>query len=531
MMKKAIKKLMAAALAIAMLCVMAVPAFAASATHTLTINGTTSGHTYEAYQVFAGKLSENNVLSDITFGSGVKGADLLADADLPAELQGKTSAADLAKALVGQQNDSELLNSFAKVISKHLDTAAGTSTGSGTTYTIGGLADGYYFVKDITDDLPDGAAYSRYMLNIVADATIAAKDTSVTLTKEIKHNESGEWGTVGDNQIGDTVYFRTISTVPNTKGYSSYTYEIHDEMDSQITSNVVTDNTNGDVVIYIGTADGAALDSSYYTVAATGNTFTITVDVKAAQDAGILSTGDKLYTCFSGVLNETALVAPSNHQDNNAWLKYSNNPNDASSTDETPKSTVHDWTFQVDVTKVDGKTNAKLEGAQFVLSKKGNLNVADLIDEDNNLVKTDDLIKLVKSGNTYTIASTSAETTFVMTTPEDGTISIKGLDDAEDYYLYEIVAPSGYNSLTAPVKVVVVERAAADYTSEGHGITEVKVMVDDAESSTSFNIQNFMGATLPSTGGIGTTIFYVVGGGLMVAAVILLVTKKRMENK
>lgn len=533
MMKKVIKKLLAALLAVAMLCAMAVPAFAVSNTHTLTINGTTSGHTYKAYQVFAGKLAENGVLSDITFGTGVDGAALLADTSLPSELRGKGSAAELASALVGKENDSELLNDFAKVISMHLATVAGISTGNGTTYTISGLADGYYFIKDATTvNLPNGATYSRYMLNIVADASIAAKDTSVTLTKQIKHNESDTWGTVGDNQIGDTVYFRTISTVPNTKGYSSYTYEIHDKMDSQITSNVVNGNTNNVVAIHIGTAEGTELPSNYYTVTATGNDFTITVDVKAAQEANLVSAGDELYTTFSGVLNESALVAPDGHQDNKAWLKYSNNPNDTSSTGETPESVVHDWTFQINVTKVDGTTKAALKGAQFVLSKNGDLKVADMLDENDTLTNTADLIKLVKSGDTYTIARTSTtDTTFVMTTPENGAISIKGLDDATEYYLYEIVAPSCYNSLTAPIKVVVTTRADTDYSDAGHTLSEVKVTVNGSVSGTSFNVENNLGTTLPSTGGMGTTLFYVVGGGLMVAAIVLLVTKKRMENK
>lgn len=150
MMKKAIKKLLAALLAVAMLCAMAVPALAVSNTHTLTINGTTSGHTYEAYQVFAGKLAENGVLSDITFGTGVDGAALLADTSLPSELRGKGSAAELASALVGKENDSEFLNEFAKVISTHLANVTGISAGNGTTYTISGLADGYYFIKDAT---------------------------------------------------------------------------------------------------------------------------------------------------------------------------------------------------------------------------------------------------------------------------------------------------------------------------------------------------------------------------------------------
>ena len=118
-----------------------------------------------------------------------------------------------------------------------------------------------------------------------------------------------------------------------------------------------------------------------------------------------------------------------------------------------------------------------------------------------------------------------------MTTPENGAISIKGLDDATEYYLYEIVAPSCYNSLTAPIKVVVTTRADTDYSDAGHTLSEVKVTVNGSVSGTSFNVENNLGTTLPSTGGMGTTLFYVVGGGLMVAAIVLLVTKKRMENK
>lgn len=143
-----------------------------------------------------------------------------------------------------------------------------------------------------------------------------------------------------------------------------------------------------------------------------------------------------------------------------------------------PKAVVHDWTFQINVTKVDGTTKAALKGAQFVLSKKGDLKVADMLDENDTLTNTADLIKLVKSGNTYTIAHTSTDTTFVMTTPENGTISIKGLDDATEYYLYEIVAPSGYNSLTAPITVVVTTRADTDYSDAGHTLSEVKVTVN-----------------------------------------------------
>lgn len=530
-MKKAMKKLMAALMAVAMLCALAVPAFAAAnANHTLTIKGKTTGHTYQAYQVFAGKQADDGVLSDIVFGTGVKGDELLTDPELPTKLAGKKNAAELAAELVNISNNSEQLNQFAKVISKHLDNVAGTSTASGTEYTIDNLPDGYYFIKDASDTLPNGATYSRYMLNILTNATINTKDTSVTLVKQIQHNETEDWGTVGDNQIGDTVNFRTISTVPDTNGYSDYTYEIHDEMDSQITSNV---KSKADVTIKIGSTETSELDKQYYEVTATGNSFVIEVYVKAAQTAGILNAGDELHTYFSGVLNETAKESTDGHQENKAWLSYSNNPNDNNSKGKTPDSVVHDWTFKINITKIDGANkNKTLSGAKFVLSKNGNLKISDLLDDNGNLTKTTDLIKLVDNTNgSYTIANETQTNNYTMVTPTNGQISIKGLDDKITYYLYEIEAPVGYNTLADPVAVVVVERKDKDYTNEGHAITEVKTTVNGRDSSASFEIENNAGTTLPSTGGIGTTIFYVVGGGLMIAAAVLLITKKRMEGK
>ena len=531
-MKKAMKKLMAALLAVAMVCAMAIPAFAAgTGSNTLTINGTTDGHTYEAYQVFTGDL-KGSVLSNIVWGDGVDGAAILADPDLPATLSGTssaTSAAELAARLEGLPSNSDDVNTFAKVVSKHLHVSAKhTSTASGKTYTINNLPDGYYFIKDATDTMPEGATYSRYMLNIVTNLAINAKDTTVTLDKEIQHNETGEWGVVGDNQIGDTVKFRTITTVPDTTGYTDYTYEIHDTMSSELTSNV-KDNT--DITIKVN--DTTVLDSTYYNVTVdptNSNKFTVKVKIIDAVKAGVLHANDNLFTYYTGVLNETAKVYPDGPQQNEAHLVYSNNPNDVG-TGETPKKTVYDWTFKVDVTKVDGNDKTqRLEGAVFVLSEKSGLDLEPGKDGTPTKNQTS-LIKLVDNHDgTYTVADTTTTTTYTMTTPAGGQISIKGLDDEKEYYLYETKAPGGYNALTAPVKIKITNNT---YDSIGNQIvTQPNVVFNEvnAYSGVGFDVENNVGTTLPGTGGIGTTIFYVIGGGLMVAAAILLITKKRMEN-
>lgn len=528
-MKKAMKKLMAALLAVAMVCAMAIPAFAAgTGSNTLTINGTTEGHTYEAYQVFTGDL-KGSVLSNIVWGDGVNGDDILNDAGLPSTLRGFSSATALAAELAKLSPSSDEVNAFAEVVSKHLTANKYTSTESSTTYTINNLPDGYYFIKDATDIMPEGATYSRYMLNIVTNVNINAKDTTVTLKKEIQHNETGEWGVVGDNQIGDTVKFRTITTVPDTTGYTDYTYEIHDTMSPELTSNV-KDNT--DITIKVN--DTTVLDSTYYNVTVdptNSNKFTVKVKIIDAVKAGVLHANDNLFTYYTGVLNETAKVYPDDPQQNEAHLVYSNNPNDVG-TGKTPDQTVYDWTFKVDVTKVDGNDKTKtLEGAVFVLSEKSGLDLEPGKDgtPTENL---DKLIKLVDNHNgTYTVANTNTTTTYTMTTPTDGKISIKGLDDEKEYYLYETKAPGGYNVLTAPVKIKITNNT---YNAIGNQIvTQPDVVVNEsnAYSGVGFNVENNAGTTLPGTGGIGTTIFYVIGGGLMVAAAILLITKKRMENR
>ena len=167
----------------------------------------------------------------------------------------------------------------------------------------------------------------------------------------------------------------------------------------------------------------------------------------------------------------------------------------------------------------------------FVLSETKDL-VLNPDENGNPTTGTDKLIQLVDNKNgTYTVANTSATTTYTMTTPTGGKISIKGLDDHTDYYLYETKAPGGYNALTAPVKISIADTKYNVFGDHYEGQPNVIVNEYNAYSGVSFNVENNAGTTLPGTGGIGTTIFYVIGGGLMVAAGVLLITKKRMENR
>ena len=499
---KRVKRVLALLAAFALVLAMAVPAWAEGAKYTITINNSVG--TYEAYQIFKGDLA-GNVLSNIEWGTGVKAEEVKT-------AFGGVTAAEVAKTL----DNETAAKAFATEISKYL----GTVAGEGTT-KITGLSAGYYLIKN--KSVNEGEAYTDFILRVVNNVEITPKGQKPTLEKQIRHNESGNWGVVGDNQIGDTVEFRTITTVPNTTGYTKYDYEIFDEMSIGLTSNVTA--TSG---ITIKIDDREELGRDYYTVTVNANKFSVKVDILKAIKEGKIEEGNSLYTYYTGVLNEDANVYDKGKQQNTAYLQYSNNPHDNNTKGETPHVTVYDWTFKMNVQKIDGADKEKeLKDAKFVLSKNG---TADLgtIDENGTPAGTEKLIKLVydPTDSTYRVATASdAKTTYVMTA---GDITIKGLDDSEDYYLYETKAPAGYNRLTEPVKF----RISATYTS-ADSRPDVLTKVGDGAAFTGLkvSVENNAGTTLPSTGGMGTTVFYVVGGGLMAVAVVLLVTKKRMENK
>ena len=506
---KYMKKFMALFAALTLALTMAVPAFAETTTpttYTITINNGTG--TYAAYQIFKGDLHEKT-LSNIEWGDNVTD-------------EGRTkfgNAADKAKTITTEAD----AKAFAVDVANYLtDTPAGKGTDS---ITVSGP--GYYLIKNT--EVGQGEVFTDYILRVVGDVKVNPKSGKPTLDKQIKHNDDGTWGVVGDNQIGDTVEFRTITTVPVVSGYTQYTYVIHDEMSAGLTSNV---RSNEDVTIKVN--DETVLDKNYYTVTVdpeNANKFTVTVDVLNAIKDGKMVEGNTLYTYYTGILNENAKVyndgKQDNKQDNKAYLEYSNNPHDHATTNSTPVKVVYDWTFKMGVKKVDGADGTPLTDAKFVLSKEKNCDLG-AIGDDGQPTKTENLIKLIKnSDGSYTVAP-AGYTGHVVNVMTAGDITINGLDDATVYYLYETKAPAGYNRLTAAVRFEI----TATYSDAGDSCTSATATVNnDPQPSVSVSVRNNKGSTLPSTGGIGTTIFYVIGGGLMAVAAVLLVTKKRMNNK
>ena len=260
-------------------------------------------------------------------------------------------------------------------------------------------------------------------------------------------------------------------------------------------------------------------------------TLTITCqDLKAIS--GVTITKDsKIVVEYTAKLTAGAEIGTPGNS-NKVSVTYSNDPNHSGSgtpsTGTTPEDTVLVFTYELDVTKVDGQdASKKLKDAEFVLMDSTKTKVAKI--ENGKVVGWDDDSSITKNADgTYPAEYTlkSAETT--------GLVVIAGLD-AGTYYLKETKAPSGYNKLDNEIKIVI--SATLNKSEDNPALTALTITVNDGNSANgnletgivATNVQNNQGATLPETGGMGTTLFYIVGGILVLAAVVLFVTKRRMS--
>lgn len=478
----------------------------AAAQRTITINNNTAGHTYKAYQIFKGGLSQDGtILSDIQWGDGVDSAALLTA--LKKDMSEKfgedcTTAADVAKVLAGFENDAEQLKKVAVVINQNLNNANGAqSTGTGP-YTITVPSDGYYLVRDEgTVTATDGG--TNFILQVIGNVDVTPKTTNAPdVDKKVKLH--GVPGAVLSNavsaEVGHEVDFTITTTIPTgLDSYTNYTFNIVDTMSEGLTY-------KGDFLVHTVGAKTSLQKDEDYTLTIEGQTITVTLASKYV----LANPGQKIEITYVATVNDKSLTK--DRENNSVHIVYSNNPADSNSTVTTVDKVVYVYNFDIVIDKVDGADNKKLEGAQFALYKEtGYVDLYYQWYDENH-----------ENPNTFGW-STEADRTIVKT-DKNGVASFKGLVPGT-YYLQEIKAPDGYNTLDKPVKVEI----TATYDENGN-ITTNATQNEQKHYQVTSTITNNKGTVLPSTGGIGTTIFYVVGGLLMVGAAILLITKKRMHN-
>lgn len=539
MMKKVIKKLLAALLAVAMVCAMAIPAFAENSE-----GDVDSHHTYSAFQIFKGDVEGNNIkdfkISNVDWGSNIINnsddfLNKLREADHIGPLFTNAKSAQEVLAVISQWHDSDDYSiAFARFVCHYLYSNDANPTyvvrAGSNALTIPEAKAGYYLFVDTTDFSKDDSyhSYNSFLLMVTKgnwNVPITPKAEKPTVEKKVYDNpdgtSTGGFGSSADHAINEKFQFQLTATLPDSTNraydyYDKYSVIFHDTLSDGITYD--KDDELDSVVIKSNGNTYNITDSSKYTIDTTDlesqNSFVVNIDVKAcAKDAGFdLNDGATITVTYTAHLNDKAYVntaGGSTSNINKVYLTYSNNPKDKSSIGKTPESTpVYVYTYQLNNTKhQDTEKGPALEGACFRLYS------------DEACTDQSEVQLYQKDGFYYPIKDVLGKEAVEMKSAANGTFNVKGLD-AGTYYLKEITPPDGYSACKVIPVTIKADHSRNDQVNlEGSNLTNDIVNIKAG------------GITLPSTGGIGTTLFYVVGGGLMVAAIVLLVTKKRMENK
>ena len=469
------KKILSIAL---VLILMLTVAFAETTGGSITINDAVVGQTYTIYQIL--DLESYNASANAyaykatTAWNSFINSDAIKGTYVEVDAQGYVTWKDGADAAA-----------FAKAAQEYAKKNSIANQGSvtaTTTVSFTGLDLGYYLVDSTLGTL---CSLDTTNPNVV----MQEKNEVPTNVKTVQEDSTNNYGDKNDADIGQTVNFK--STITAQAGAENYVF--HDTMSAGLTYTGVTGIT----------LNGTAVDASNYTVVTTGLTDGCTVEVRFTQAfCDTLKANDQIVISYTATLNENAVIAGDGNP-NTSKVSYG----DSSNTKYTPDSQTKTYTWDVDVFKytMDGETETALAGATFTLSKNADgSNPIALVSEGNNVYR------VAKTGETGTVTE--------ITTDATGKFTIKGLD-ADTYYLTETQAPAGYNKLAGPVTIVIGENGVVNGTTEAtQGVDVVKVL-------------NQSGTELPSTGGIGTTIFYVIGAALVIGAIVVLIAKKRAGSE
>lgn len=532
MMKKAIKKLLAALLAVAMVCAMAIPAFAYDTEEDLGKN-----HCYDAFQIFNGDVTGNDTdgfkISNVGWGSSIAHpneflAQLTKDSTIGGEFKTNFTPQEAA-AVISQWSDSDNNSiAFARCVCNYVYSDADSTPVLQGGHTNGFKLEeaGYYLIVDTSSFSSDANndsyhAYNSFLLKVNQahyHVQITPKVVKPTVEKKVYDNDDGSssgdnngWGSSADHAINEEFKFRLIAKLPASEGcaydyYNKYTVCFNDTLSNGISFDKLD-------TVEITNDDGGAsqvIDAANYTLTPNDpqSFFKLSIDdVKTCAPGLNLNDGATITVTYTAHLNENAAVNGSADNKNSVRLQYSNNPRpDGEYWGYTPESEVYVYTYQLNNTKYhdDDTPGNELAGAGFRLYSD-----ADYKNE----------VKLYQDGEFYyPIKNATGKEAVEMKSAANGQFNVKGLD-AGTYYLRETTPPAGYSA--CPDTTIVISA-----THDGN-----RVNLESSKLYTTIINNKAGGITLPSTGGIGTTLFYVVGGGLMVAAIVLLVTKKRMENK
>lgn len=516
---KKMKRFVALALSVVMVLAMSVMAFADSDDATININGGDKGSEYAAYRLLNLTTSTTDSTTNYAYTLNTKYETILKN------VTGKTTEKTTEKEIVdyiSALSDTETRtfadNVYAAITANSEITADATTTND----KFENVPQGYYLIAETKVGTTTGST-SLVMLNTAGKDTlnINTKEDVPEVEKKVKDTNDSTgttsgWQDSADADIGDELEYQLTGTVSEKIGnYKTYYYEFVDTM-THLTY------VEGSVKVEIVNEGEAAVDvTKSFATNWTKPTLSVKCDdliAIANNNNATLDAHTKVVVTYKATLDSDATIGSTGNP-NEVSLKYSNNPyadgDGTKNTGETPKDKNIVFTYKTVINKTDG--TKPLTGAEFTLYK---------------FVKSESGTDTYK-GKTGTWVLKSQDTT-----TSGSTFTFSGLDDGE-YRLRETKAPDGYNKLTDDIYFAI----TAEHTeladnpeltklsgSKDDGTIDINFTASIQDGSLSADVVNHSGTELPSTGGIGTTIFYIVGGILMVGAAVLLITKRRAEN-
>lgn len=519
MRKGILKKIAALGLAVATTLSMGVTALAAD---NVAVNGPRNGHTYEVYQVFTGDVDAKNNFANARYGTVAK----LPEGKKVDEAVVNTTLEALQDVASSTDDRAKLDKILEYVDQTKLVTEYATATVDDTNATAN-VAPGYYLIKDKDRSIPTNDkkadAYTLYLVKIVGSAiTIEPKSEVPTVEKEVKEDSKNAWQKYADAEIGQLVDFKLTGSLPEDyANYKYYKYVFEDSFTNMAFK-------AGSVKVALGKSGKDITD--LFTVNANNETGKLTVscnNLKANVLTKDLATDDTIVVTYQAALTSAAVVGnPGNP--NKVDLVYSNNPNvdangDKDTTDKTPEKEVLVFTYELDTTKYDANTNEELDGAKFVL-KNSHGKFAILNNE----------------GKLTGWADTEGGAT-VLVSQKDVPMKVVGLDSTDVYTLVEKVAPKGgYRKLDKDITITITSEIETSFKKIAE-ITAINAKVgapakliagetDYNKGKVAIDVPNTKESNLPTTGGMGTRLFYIIGGVLMAGAAIALVAKKKMNR-
>lgn len=562
---------------------------------TLTVTDTESAtHTYTAYPIITGTKHADGTLTNIAWGTGINSTNLINALEsnktalgitFPASAYNesvldptKVSIDDVAE-ILADIIDADKIEKLAKILNDTTNIlGTGTSlTNSGDSYSAT-VDDGWYLVVDSStlNDTSGPKVRSANLLQIVGNVTVNAKHSLPTIEKKIVSGGSE----VDQNtaSVGDVITYHIKTKVPDMTGYDKYFFIIEDTLSAGLTYNSVTsiqvlDQSNGNVKGTL-TKDNdvdytlANCNADYY-VDSTNPSDVKIVFENVINRLSTYSPGDDIVVTYTATLNSNADITDTGNT-NSAKLIYSKDPNVTASgkstsnpdepnpptegnpgdvVGETPNDTVKTYTTAIKIKKVD-QDGKVLEGAAFTLTgtssgqavvikntftenvsgtywklKDGTFTETNPIDEGVNSSLYDDTSKkYLLSTSTELKGTGQSVSTIVSEVGTDGYIVFKGLG-AGSYTLTESTVPTGYNSIS-PITFNITatpDASSANWTTPTGFTADGNMFLK--------TIENRKGSILPTTGGIGTKLFYLFGGLLVAGSVIFLVTKRRMNTR